>query len=174
MDGQPKSRLLFAESQAFVQWWIWLIVLGIAALQWYAFYQQILRGEPFGDHPAPDSMLIGFWIAFGIGLPLLFIAARLKTEVATDAIRVQFVPFHLRPVVIRPAEIVSASAGQYNPLGDYGGWGIRYGAGGKAYNTSGNMGVRLELASGKHLLIGSQHAPELAAAINQLLGEQRS
>ena len=172
MNSQQENQLLFRESQALTQWWIWLIVLGIAALQWYAFYQQIVRGEPFGDNPAPDGLLIVFWILFGIGLPVLFFAARLKTEVRADAVYVQYVPFHLRPVVIRPAEIISASAGQYSPWADYGGWGIRYGAGGKAYNASGNRGVRLELAAGKHLLIGSQHAPALAAAINQLLNNQ--
>ena len=36
---------------------------------------------------------------------------------------------------------------------------------GRAYNVSGREGVRLDFADGKHLLIGSQRAEELAAAI---------
>jgi hypothetical protein len=39
---------------------------------------------------------------------------------------------------------------------EYGGWGIKYGKMGKAYNVSGNRGVQLEFTDGKRLLIGSQ------------------
>jgi hypothetical protein len=53
----------------------------------------------------------------------------------------------------------------YSPLRDYGGWGIRYGSKGKAYNVSGNRGVRLELSNGKRLLFGSQRPEELSEAV---------
>jgi hypothetical protein len=53
----------------------------------------------------------------------------------------------------------------YSPLRDYGGWGIRRGAKGKAYNVSGNHGVRLELSDGKRILIGSQRPEELSEAV---------
>jgi hypothetical protein len=53
----------------------------------------------------------------------------------------------------------------YSSLRDYGGWGIRYGSKGKAYNVSGSRGVRLELSNGKRLLIGSQRPEELSEAV---------
>jgi hypothetical protein len=62
----------------------------------------------------------------------------------------------------------------YRPIRDYGGWGIRYGRGGKAYNVSGNRGVMLELSDGQKLLIGSQRPEELANAINLALGKKPS
>ena len=53
----------------------------------------------------------------------------------------------------------------YRPILEYGGWGIRFGLKGKAYNVSGNRGVQLELTNGKRLLIGSQRPEELWQAI---------
>jgi TATA-box binding protein (TBP) (component of TFIID and TFIIIB) len=51
---------------------------------------------------------------------------------------------------------------------EYGGWGIKYGRKGKAYNVSGNRGVQLVFKDGKQLLIGSQRAEELAEAISSI------
>jgi hypothetical protein len=173
MQRADSGQVYFREVQRFTQWWVWLIVLGIAALMWYGFIEQLVFGRPFGDHPAPDWMLILFLALFGIGMPWLFIAAALRTEVRADALYVRFIPFHLGWIRIAPAEIRSAAAGSYNPLTDYGGWGIRYGRGGKAYNAKGNQGVLLELADGSTLMIGSQQAVELAAAIDELQKRQQ-
>ncbi len=173
MPAADVSEVYFRETQRFTQWWLWVIVIGVAFLQWDAFIRQILLGQPFGDRPAPDALIIVFLLLFGLGLPWLFIVANLRTEVRADAVYVRLYPFHLRDVRIAPETIISAAAGSYNPLTDYGGWGIRMGRGGKAYNASGNQGVRLELNSGQHLLIGSQRAPELAAALERMLAGHR-
>jgi len=167
MARAESGQVYFREVQRFTQWWVWLFVLGIAALMWYGFVEQIVFSRPFGDHPAPDWMLILFLALFGIGMPWLFIIAALRTEVRADALYVRFVPFHLSWLRIAPESIRTVTAGRYNPLVDYGGWGIRYGRGGRAYNTSGNQGVRLELGDGSHLMIGS-------AAIDELLKRQES
>lgn len=169
----PDSGIYFHEVQRFGQWWLWVIVLGIAALMWYGFIEQILLGRPFGDHPAPSALLIVFFALFGLGMPWLFVVANLRTVVRPDGVYVRLFPFHLRDVRIAPEEVAGVSAGIYSPLMDYGGWGIRMGRGGKAYNASGNQGARLELVNGQHLLIGSQRAPELAAAIERMLSGQR-
>ena len=65
--------------------------------------------------------------------------------------------------------IEKAEAHSYSPLRDYGGWGIRYGGKGKAYNVSGNKGVLLMLKDGKNVLIGSQNHEGLCSAINERL-----
>lgn len=173
MPNADTGQFYFREVQRFTQWWVWLLVLGIAGLEWYSFVQQILFHIPFGDNPAPDWLVIVLALLFGVGLPLLFIAAQLVTEVRDDAVYVRFVPFHFSWVRIAPESISSAAAGRYNPLLDYGGWGIKQGRGGKAYNTSGNQGVQLVLSDGSRLMIGSQHAVELAAAIDELLKQLR-
>ncbi len=62
----------------------------------------------------------------------------------------------------------------YSPIKDYGGWGIRYGRGGKAYNVRGNRGVQLQLANGQRLLIGSQRPEELSNALALAFGKRKS
>jgi hypothetical protein len=49
----------------------------------------------------------------------------------------------------------------YDPILDYGGWGIKYNRHGKAYNVSGNKGLQLYLKNGKRILIGTQKESEL-------------
>ncbi|SDL02555.1 hypothetical protein SAMN04487898_11451 [Pedobacter sp. ok626] len=58
----------------------------------------------------------------------------------------------------------------YSPLGEYGGWGIRYSMSGQgmAYNVSGNKGLQLELNNGKKILIGTNNPTELEAALTKL------
>ena len=64
--------------------------------------------------------------------------------------------------------IRSYEAITYSPLREYGGWGIRYGWNGKAYNVSGNQGIQLELSEGRRVLIGTQNPPQFLAALQSL------
>ncbi len=73
--------------------------------------------------------------------------------------------FPFKKEAIPFSEIAKCDARQYSPIKEYGGWGIRYGTKGMAYNVSGDRGVQLELTNGKRLLIGSQRSEELAKTI---------
>lgn len=160
--GQP---VLFSETQHFTQWWLWVLILGIAALNWWGFVEQIMLHRPFGDNPAPDTLVLAFSALFGIGLPWLMAACRLKTTVSADGIVVQFLPFHLKPRLIPLAGIREFGARRYNAILEFGGWGIKFGRGGQALNVSGSEGVQLVFVNGKRLLIGSRRAAEFAEAI---------
>jgi hypothetical protein len=52
------------------------------------------------------------------------------------------------------------------------GWGIRWTRRGMLYNVAGFDAVRLRLASGRALLIGSDDAPRLAAAIRRAIDDR--
>ena len=99
----------------------------------------------------------------------LFLASKLETVVKRDGLFVRFYPFHLRQRKIPLEDVVNFRSVTYRPIWNYGGWGMRFARGGRAYNVSGREGVRLEFNNGKHLLIGSQRSEELAAAIESLL-----
>ena len=62
-------------------------------------------------------------------------------------------------------DIVGLEVRRYNPLLEYGGWGVRLGPKGWAYVTSGNGGVQLRLRKGLPVLIGSAHPHKLEEAI---------
>ena len=167
MKSPISSKVGFRESQRFNQLWIWLIIILIGCFGWWGFAQQIILGLPFGDRPAPDAVMIVIWLLCGIGLPLLLATCRLVTEVRADGLYIRFVPLHLTWRRFGFDDIASCEARTYRPLLEYGGWGIRWGPSGRAYNVRGNRGVQLVLSTRKRLLIGSQQADELAAAITR-------
>jgi hypothetical protein len=162
------ASVYFREVQRFGQIWIWLLVGLVTGVAWYGAIIQLVYKKPFGDKPAPDSLMVVIWVVFGVGFPLLFYSIRLVTEVRPDGVYVRFVPLHRSFHKISSADIQSCEVVTYRPLRDYGGYGIRYGIQGKAYNVSGNRGVRLHLKDKKPLLIGSQSAEQLAAAVRAI------
>ena len=161
-----EGDVIFREGQHFRQLWLWALVLLFPALCAYALIQQVFLDKPFGNNPASDSLLIGSAVVFGLGFPLLFLVAKLTTEVREDGLYLRFVPFHRSFRKIAWEDLARYEVRTYRPLRDYGGWGIRYGSQGKAYNVRGNRGVQLHLSNGKRLLIGSQRPEELAEALD--------
>ncbi len=160
------EQISYREVQYFRQRWILLLALAAAGIAWYSFILQIVLGQEFGTNPSPDWVMWLIWLIVGIGLPLLIYMAKLVIEVKQDYLFIQFVPFTNRK--IRFNEIKHVKARTYNPIREYGGWGIRWGFGNKrAYNISGNQGVGLTLNNGENILIGSQNPDELARIISR-------
>jgi len=162
----------YREVQHFRQPWLWLLIAGIFGVTMWSFVQQIVLGSPFGQNPASDTVVMIIAVAFGLAFPVLFCVANLTAEVRSDGLYYRFFPFHLRFRKITAESLVSYEVRTYRPIRDYGGWGIRYGRDGKAYNVSGNRGVMLELSDGQRLLIGSQKPEDLANAISLAFGKK--
>jgi hypothetical protein len=167
------SRVYYQEEQKFKQWWIWAILLGIGGVWLWQLVQQVILGVPFGDNPAPDIViiLIGLFPAFGIWL---FRVMTLVTSIDESGVSYRFRPFQRKPKLIKPDDIARFEVKKYNPVMDYGGWGIRFGTSkkGNAYNVSGNMGVLFEFMNGKRFLLGTQNPESIRSALNKLLKSQ--
>ncbi len=163
------SKIYFHEEQKFNQWWIWLILLLLSGFWIWQLVQQIFMGIPFGDNPAPDIVviLIGLFPAFGIWL---FRAMTLVTDIDDTGVYYRFRPFQRKPKFIRREDLAGAEVKKYNPVMDYGGWGIRLGSTkkGNAYNVSGNMGALFEFKNGKKFMLGTRKPEELRSALNKL------
>ncbi len=150
----------FIEIQQFRQSWLLAVVLVpcISALIYIGF--RVFQKWPMSG----TNMLIYGAIILALALvPIFMLAMKMVTEVKNDAIHIRFFP--LKKEAIPFSEIAKCDAIQYSPIKEYGGWGIRYGTKGMAYNVSGDRGVQLELTNGKRLLIGSQRSEELAKII---------
>lgn len=146
----------FKEEQKFTQWWLWLILIGIALIPVYGIYKQIYQGEVFGDKPMSNLGLIAF-VIFMLLFLLLFLLFKLTTEINTKEIKIQFFP--LVNKVVEWKDVKSAQVLNY---GFVGGWGIRlFTKYGTVYNIKGNKGLALELKNGKKLLVGTQKMEEL-------------
>jgi len=170
MNKETIENVTYREVQQFRQIWMWLFIVLLAGIAWYSFLQQIIFGKPFGSNPAPDPVMWIIWIAYGIGIPLLFYSVKLTVEVSKNGIHIHFFPLYSRIVPFK--DVWSYEVSQYRPILDYGGWGIRWALGiGWAYNVSDNWGVQLELSNGKRLLIGSQNPEKLAQMIGKAWNE---
>lgn len=85
---------------------------------------------------------------------------KLKTRIDNEGIKYQFYPIHFKIKFIPWREINKVYTRKYSPIAEYGGWGYRINffnkKKGNAINVSGNIGIQLELNSGKKLLIGTK------------------
>ncbi|MCW8805297.1 MAG: DUF6141 family protein [Ignavibacteriaceae bacterium] len=168
MNKKSYTQIFFKEEQRFRQWWVLVIVLASSALPWIGLFYQVILGHKFGNKPAPDYLMIIIWLAFGIGFPLLFLSFKLITEVREDGIYIKFFPFHRKFKFFSFDEIESFKEREYRPIYEYGGWGIRYGRKGMAYNVYGNKGIQLTMKNKKNILVGSQKTYEFYKAIRKL------
>lgn len=141
---------LFEENQKFNQWWIWSILIIIP----------ILSLIPFDDEGIKSyNVIIGFTI------PILFYLFELRIKISNQSIHYQFFPIHFKSHEIKLKDIKRFEAIRYSPLKEYGGWGIRYGFKGKAYNVKGNKGVKIYLMNNKNILFGSQKYKDFEKAL---------
>lgn len=151
---------MFKESQKFDQWWLQLMFYSGIGLCIYVSVQQLLYKIPFGNNPAPDGLLI-FFILLYLIIFILFQSTRLITEIDDHEIRYRFYPFQTRFKTILRSDIEKMEVITYRPIIDYGGWGVRFGRKGMAYNVSGNIGLLISRKNGKTILIGTQKPDEM-------------
>lgn len=169
------SSFTFREVQRFRQPWIWFLIVGslgsLLGVFIYGLVQQLGKGEPWGSQPMSDTGLLATFLitlVLSLGLIWLFLVMALAVEVRSDCLHVHFKFLRNREVAY--SDIARVEAVRYRPIVHYGGWGVRRGRKGWAYNVSGNRGVRLDFHDGQHLLLGSQRSVELAAAIEKARG----
>lgn len=151
----------FKEKQYFRQWWLWLLMsISIVVMILSIYYSK----ESFSTW---DS-LIGISVLLLVSLMIFFM--NLGTEINETGIYYRFFPFVRGHKLWE--EIDQAYVRKYNPIGEYGGWGIKGGFGkGRAYNVSGNIGLQLVLKNGKKLLLGTQKPEEVKEVLERMQKE---
>lgn len=144
--------VLYFEQQRFTQWWLWIIIIGIAVLLF------------------PDSGILkldSIQIIVRIVLPLLFVVffctLKLTTRITPETIKITYYPLFTKKfnwTDIQQAQIID--------YGFIGGWGIRLGTDyGTVYNVKGTKGLHIKV-NGKQYVIGTQNEQQLGSIIEQL------
>lgn len=173
-----ESRILFREEQRYDQWWIWVILIAATAVAvipvWYGFYIQVTTGRSWGDDPVSNGMLAGtaiFTTLLMAALLALFMTIRLQLEIRDDGVHFRYLPLIRKWRTITKENIDRFEVGKYRPVGRYGGWGIRIGFRryGRAFNVSGNTGLRLYLKDGKTILFGTRRAQAIRYAMEKIM-----
>lgn len=158
----PK-KINFEEKQYFNQIWIRIGQYALISFALFLVYKQLIMGEPIGNNPASDE-LVYFLVVVLFATAWWFQALHMHTLINNEGIKIKFKPLMFQSRKFKWNEIYSAKIRKYNPIYEYGGWGIRLGLFGKgrAYNVKGNIGLQLELTNGKKILIGTQEKEELS------------
>lgn len=164
------EKNLFNEKQKMTQAWIWLLVVLTFGLWLWQFIQQIILGIPFGKNPSPDIAILVIGIV-PVGAFLLLLFIRLETTVTTEKVTFRFMPFQRKPKTLAKGEIRHWEVKRYQPVREYGGWGIRIGfkSKGMAYSVKGNQGAYFELGNGKKVLVGTQDPEGFERALKKMM-----
>lgn len=154
------SRPLFREVQRFPLRRIAVALASPPCFMLGLLIWQVVLGHAWGKHPMSNADVIG-WTIFLWLVYIRLITVRLVTEVRKGKLIVRMRGlWRLRRVPldsIQSVETITHDIGR-----DYGGYGIRSIRGGKAYVANGDRAVRLKLAGGEKLVLGSEHPDELA------------
>ena len=119
---------------------------------------------PGGNNPCPTRMSWVGRYSFGSST-LRPITVQLVVEVRDEELRVGLRGlWRARRVPL--GDIQSVETVTFDPLRDYGGYGVRSSRQGTTHIAGGTRGVRLRLAKGATLVIGSQRAEELAGILS--------
>lgn len=144
---------VFKEEQRFTQTWL-IVLLAISTLiPLVIVFSEYSKGKKTLN----ELLTVVIIMVFATGFIFFF---KLKTRIDEVGIHYQFFPFHFSLKTINWNNISKAHVRTYDPIGEYGGWGLKGGAfwnssKGKAINVSGDIGIQLELKNGKKLLIGT-------------------
>ncbi len=145
---------VFKEEQRFRQVWL-MVLLGFSLLVPVGL---IIREYIKDNTSITTNEFLGSLIGIIASVLLIFIF-KLSTRIDEKGIHYQFFPFHFSMKTLLWSEITKAEVRTYDPIGEYGGWGLRYSFNkkkGNAVNVSGDIGIQLTLKNGKKLLIGTQ------------------
>ena len=156
---QPATAV-FREEQYF-DWRVYALIASVEVLTGLG----LLHGRAWSL-----DFILGIAVGLGLVMVLVVFLLYMTTEVTPTDVRVWFgwVPTYRRFVPI--ADVRRVEVVTFRPIADYGFWGIRSGRDGtRALIARGNRGVRLELADGSFLLIGSQRPEALARAIEHAM-----
>ena len=152
---------VFLEEQKFTQTWLILLILFGLLVPIGVMTNEMMKENSNMSITEFTLVLLGMIVCL---LPIFIF--KLKTRIDEKGIYYQFFPLHLKMRFIAWAEIESAHVRNYDPISEYGGWGIKGGSlwnkkNGTAVNISGDVGLQLELKTGKRLLIGTQKENEV-------------
>jgi hypothetical protein len=153
-----QEKPLFQEKQRFTQWWLWAIITIGLLTGSYSVYMQYVEG-------AISKNIFFIYTLFEAAILLFFVSLRLQTTITKDEIQVLFFPFHWKKRKYPFSTIKKIEVITYSPIGDYGGWGVRFSTNGKAFNVKGDKGLKLHFNNRKPLLIGTQKPEELQKCI---------
>lgn len=152
----------FAERQSFGKKWWWILLLPLVMGSIISVVT--LNGN--------DVEIWKALIPTGITIivPLLLFSMQLHTFINHEEVSIRFSPFQRGQTSFKWSEVEQARVVNYDPLSEYGGWGIRKGwkRSKVAYNVWGSRGLELTLFDGKIVMIGTNQSEQMEQYLTYL------
>jgi hypothetical protein len=158
--------VVFTEVQKFSSVWLFLL-LAIVVIVLIRGFVAIVIAQ---DSKKIKLLLLSIFL-LPIGLTVLTLCMQLQTRIDASGIYYRFYPVHIHEHKIDWSNVDSAYVCTYRPVAEYGGWGIRRGCNGRAYNAAGDQGLQIVFKNGKRLLLGTQKPQEIKEALSSLTKE---
>jgi hypothetical protein len=167
-------KVLFKEKQriSLVSLAVLLPIFILLAINLYQVFDSKLSfGKNLENNPGLSSLLVLVCILVWVS-----ILVKLDTSITSSGITVSFFPALLKPRTILWSDVDSVFVREYNPLQEFGGWGlfrvnlpVQRGLGNnRAINLKGNKGLQLVMKDGSRLLIGTQKVAELKRILKEI------
>lgn len=156
---------IFIEEQRFNQSWLIILIVVSTLIPISIIVGQYIK-EP-SSFSSIELVLLISTLVLVAGIIFMF---KLTSRIDEKGIHYKFFPFHWKFKTINWNEIDKAYIRNYDAISEYGGWGFKGGplwkkSKGKAINVSGDIGIQIELANGKKLLIGTQKKNEAESVL---------
>ncbi len=167
-------KVLFKETQR-ISLVSLALLLPIFILLVINFYRVSDSELSFGSNLLNNIGLILLLVFVGL-LVAVSIFSKIKTTITDKDISIRFFPALWNKRVILWNDVESVFVREYNPLQEFGGWGIfrvnlpvQRGLGNnRAINLKGNKGLQLVMKDGSRLLIGTQKAEEVGKVVKDV------
>jgi len=162
---------IYREEQFFA-WWLYVLLAVMVAVGWCSFAWNQAAGPPQAVAARGPALELPLAFAVGLVLPpaLVLGVLRMTTEVGPVSCRVWFgfIPTYRRAIPLD--EVKRVEVVTYRAFREHYFWGVHTTRDGERVLTArGGRGVRLHLSDGSRVLIGSQRAEELAAALESAM-----
>lgn len=154
---------VFTEQQKFKNKVFWWVMIGAMVFSYGLTIPGLFTNEPTDAIVALVITTIIFAAVIG-GIA----AGTLYTRIDTEGVHYKYGPLHRKWRTIRWVDMKKVYIKKYDAFGEYGGWGIRWGADGWLYNMHGNMGLMVNKKKGTGILLGTQKPEELESVLKNI------
>lgn len=160
-----KSEILFEERQCFAN----RIVRNFFLILTSFFVINVIIRLMLVTNVEEDWLMAVLSIGFLTSAILsIFLSNCLVTQITIEGIYIRFPPFMPDEKEYLWKDIQELYITKYKPITQFGGWGIRIGPFGRAYNISSRTGLQIILRDNSRLLVGTKQPEKLATVLKKL------
>jgi len=159
------ERVDFKETQRYPAKWLWsLSSIGILLLAAITFWPWVFQGVSLQNLDYSTLIALGFLLL----IIAYFASSNLNLTLTHFGVTVRLRPWQLKPDLYPWENIAQVYIRKYDPIKEFGGWGLRASTKGNAVSLYGNTGLQLVFKRGDTLLIGTLQPESLSSAIQRL------